>query len=283
MPWTRLDSDTVWSLHGIWGVGRDDVYAVGEHGTVLHRFCRSSVWRPQATGSDLRLLSIWGPDARTLYATGGICGGLLRSTDGGVHWTRSSLLPTGRDRFTQVHGANGRVFLVGKRGRIARSDDAGESWTIGSSAQAHVEAIWAGASSAFFVGSDSIYRSVDRGASWHLVHRGSLVLHAVWSDGDGRVFAAGRTQLVASDDDGDSWRESSFSAARGHIAALFGTSDGALHAAGANGLLARSTDDGRTWEQAPLRYRKHLYGIWGSGPDDLYAVGQRGFILHYTP
>jgi hypothetical protein len=36
--WELVPVDTTWDLQDVWGTGADSVYVVGQAGTVLHRF-----------------------------------------------------------------------------------------------------------------------------------------------------------------------------------------------------------------------------------------------------
>jgi hypothetical protein len=56
-------------LYGIWGSSSNDVYCVGDRGTILHRGA-DATWAPQESGTSSRLNGVWGSDAADVYVVG---------------------------------------------------------------------------------------------------------------------------------------------------------------------------------------------------------------------
>lgn len=73
-----MDSGTREWLHGIWGSGPNDVYAVGTHGTLLHYDGRG--WSPMQSGEPSTLVSIWGDIHGRTRIFGGYGGEILHMT-----------------------------------------------------------------------------------------------------------------------------------------------------------------------------------------------------------
>jgi hypothetical protein len=75
--WTgmRLPTGTKGPLHGVWSAGANDVYAVGEAGTILHY--DGTEWAALESGTPLPLYSISGTDANHIFV-GGKSGTVLR-------------------------------------------------------------------------------------------------------------------------------------------------------------------------------------------------------------
>jgi hypothetical protein len=65
--WTPEQSGTTDDLFALTGVG-SDVYAVGDHGTILHR--ASGTWSADSSGTTNALWSIWGSSQDGLFAVG---------------------------------------------------------------------------------------------------------------------------------------------------------------------------------------------------------------------
>ena len=66
--WSGMNSKTVETFRGLWGLSDTDVYAVGDYGTILQY--DGSAWQPMSSGTNLRLFSIWGSSQKSIYAVG---------------------------------------------------------------------------------------------------------------------------------------------------------------------------------------------------------------------
>ncbi len=69
--WSRepITAPTLWWVHGF---GLDDVWAVGELGTILH--FDGADWTTVETGGDYTLWGVWGASPQELWAVGGTIG-----------------------------------------------------------------------------------------------------------------------------------------------------------------------------------------------------------------
>jgi hypothetical protein len=76
-----MPSPTQEFLKGIWGAAADDVFAVGDGGTILHY--DGADWRPMASGIGENLEAIWGVSGTDVFAVG--TGGTILHYDG-VDW-----------------------------------------------------------------------------------------------------------------------------------------------------------------------------------------------------
>ena len=68
VQWAEMNSKTLETFRGLWGMSSTDVYAVGDYGTILHY--DGSAWQPMPSGTDLRLFGIWGSSKKSIYAVG---------------------------------------------------------------------------------------------------------------------------------------------------------------------------------------------------------------------
>ena len=63
-----MTSGTTKTLNSIWGSSGNDVFAVGEGGTILHY--NGSAWSPMASGTTENLKGIWGSSGSDVFAVG---------------------------------------------------------------------------------------------------------------------------------------------------------------------------------------------------------------------
>lgn len=155
-------------LMSVWGSGRNDVYAVGGGGTIVHS-ADEVTWQRQASLTTSFLSAVWGSGATDLYAVGA-SGTILRSRGDGT-WTRSDSGTT-----AYLHGVVGRnaadVFVVGEAGLVLRSTD-GASWAAASSGVADtLLAAWWTGTSLFLSGNGGVVARYD-GTSFALEVTGS--------------------------------------------------------------------------------------------------------------
>lgn len=66
--WTSSPSGTVADLHGVYSIGQRDAWAVGEDGTTLHH--DGSAWHKVDSGVKDTLLATWGSSASDVYMVG---------------------------------------------------------------------------------------------------------------------------------------------------------------------------------------------------------------------
>jgi len=83
-------SSVVKNLYGIWGSGPNDIYVVGEDGTILHS-TGDGTWATQTSGVSVDLIAVWGSGSGDVYVVGGNetnpdQGVILHSTGNGT-WT----------------------------------------------------------------------------------------------------------------------------------------------------------------------------------------------------
>ena len=72
--WCSMSSGTTYVLYDVWG-SNNDVYAVGNSGTILHY--DGSSWSAMSSGTTNILYGVWGSSNNDVYAVGGV-GTILR-------------------------------------------------------------------------------------------------------------------------------------------------------------------------------------------------------------
>jgi hypothetical protein len=114
--WSTMASGTTQVLTGVWGSGRDDVWVVGDAGTILHYDGTNLSSVPSGTMN--QLLGVWSSGKNDVWVAG-VDGTVLRY--GG---TRFSKMATGSTQILQgVWGTSANnVWLTGEGGTILRWD-----------------------------------------------------------------------------------------------------------------------------------------------------------------
>ena len=95
------------TLNKVWGTASDDLYAVGESGTIWHR--RGTTWAQETNPATSNLFTVSGCSATDVYAVGGQ--DVLHS-DGGGTWTKVAV-SLGNSVNGVTCNPGGEVLLVG--------------------------------------------------------------------------------------------------------------------------------------------------------------------------
>jgi photosystem II stability/assembly factor-like uncharacterized protein len=66
--WTPSASGTTEWLTGVWGSGPNDVWVVGDEGTILR--WNGSTWMPSSSGTRERLSAVWGSGPNDVWIAG---------------------------------------------------------------------------------------------------------------------------------------------------------------------------------------------------------------------
>jgi len=67
--WYAMESPTTLAIRTVWGTGPTDVYAAGEDGLLLH--FNGAAWTPLQSPTDRLLLQLWGvPGSPNVYSVG---------------------------------------------------------------------------------------------------------------------------------------------------------------------------------------------------------------------
>lgn len=211
----------------------------------------------------------------------------------------------------QVIGA--RLVVVGERGHILLSDDAGRSW------RQQPVPTRATLTSVFFVderlgwaaGHDAvILRTTDGGESWNKVYddiAGQRPVLDLWfRDADTGYAIGAYGLLLVTTDGGETWQEKLFATERQDESAVADTSSedaaswfddpaalaedlhlnqlresasGRLYIAAEAGNVFRSDDGGRTWLLTAPPYEGSFFGLLPLAQESLLAYGLRGNLL----
>jgi photosystem II stability/assembly factor-like uncharacterized protein len=188
--------------------------AVGQQGLVLIKQGQKP-WMVTASGTDNRLLGV-SFNSQGLAIAVGAFGTIIKSTDGGRTW---QLLRVNWDEFvepgTEPHlyaahvDDSGVITLAGEFGLILRSIDGGDHWQLVHKGDASLLALELRDDGiGYAVGQNgSIVRTADHGLTWTTLNAGTkAILLGVSSGPAGRVYVTAMRDMLASDDDGATWR-----------------------------------------------------------------------------
>ncbi len=279
--WVPMDSGTTdEALRGVWGSTHDDVFAVGERGTILH-YDGSSAWAEMDSSTTRDLKDIWGSTPNDVFAVGS-CGTIL-------HYDGNTWAPMDSGTTEWICGVCGSapndVFAVGGWGTILHYD--GSAWsTMDSGTTQSLSGVWGSASDDVFApGYNGTILHYD-GSAWSTMDSGTTYnLNDVWGSAHGDVFAVGCSGTILHYD-GSTWTPMD-SGTTQHIRDVWGSAHDDVFAPGQNyGTIMHY--DGSVWSlMGGDNLMWDLSGIWGSAPDDVFAVGdfamETSLILRYAP
>jgi hypothetical protein len=276
--WRAMSSSTAADLHAVWVLARDDAYAVGNAGTLLHY--DGTRWRAVTTSppipTDLDLQSIWGASGDDFYVI---------SSDAG---DRNVLHVTARTQLgyeampsyglKAVWGtARDNVYAVGLGGTIRRFD--GASWQeVSTGTLPLVKVHGDGEARAFAIGPSGAYARLD-GAAWATgTISTAAALTNVWvGEGQALITGEARTLLRLAD---TSWEPVMIDATVPIGLDLFAAwgGDGRFYAVGDAGKILSSSDAQQWSDASPNLGSPALRAIDGTRDGDMFVVGAAGAI-----
>ncbi|MNF59168.1 Ycf48-like protein precursor [compost metagenome] len=230
-----------------------NLFSAGEHGWILRSDNDGADWQALRTPADRTLTGLAFENNQVGVAVGHGAT-LLRTADGGAHWSVIPLEGIGRDSLLGVTYLGDRRFVAyGAFGHYLESLDGGLSWMrrqiLNEDFDRHISKVLKAGDRLFLFGeSGTLLRSVDFGASWEPLespYEGSFFGGLATPGGTLLAFGM-RGNLYRSTDAGASWAPVPIDSK----AALQGGQvlpDGRIVLVGNAGLLAVSCDDGRSF------------------------------------
>jgi hypothetical protein len=271
-------------LNGVWENARDDAWAVGNYGVIMHWDGASWAFAPSGTTAGLR--AVWGRAANDVWAVGD---GTTLHWDG-VSW---ALVPPGTAAgLLGVWGsAKNDVWAVGRAGTILHWNgtawspvESGTTYTLNAVWGSRATDVWAvgGWAAESFIGRHTTGQVILHwnGTAWSPVPRGSdALLAGVWGSGPDDVWAVGSDFSPGGAGflhwDGWFWTPAGPS---GSWRTVWGTSSSDVSALSWDwGAIAHWDGTAWTtvWESEPWP-PWHARGISGNGG---WVVGEAGMIL----
>jgi hypothetical protein len=279
--WSEETSGTAYDLNGLWGFSADDVYAVGQEGTILRR--GGTGWAPMTSGIDLRLHAIWGTSASDLYATGQ--GGIVLEYKGS-EW--SVMSPAGSNRYFAIWGVGGKLFVAGMdgymQGLLAVHDG---SWSLVDLGEEPpiLNGLWgSGPDDVYAVGDFSTILHL-QGGQWSEVQLPGTkpdaeMLYAVHGSAADNVWVTGSHGRLIHQ--GTEWAvpatyEEAF------FRAIWVVDENTVYAAGSEGRVWGYHDGQWAQEDAGVPEDKKVHALWGTAAGEIFAAGEAGILRRRLP
>jgi len=263
--WYTAQSGTA-VLHGLWGSGPNDMFAVGFNGTILHS--TGGAWTQMTTNTDVDLYAVWGSGASNVFAVG--AGGTILHYDGSS-WTAMTSNTTNLLYGVYGIGSN-EVFAVGGN-TIVRFD--GTSWTPRTEGTIDLRAVAAANGVAIAVGRSGVGRRYENG-TWTNLTSVADHLYGIWMYGT-TAFAVGQAGAVYQLN-GTNW--SRLGQLTGYdLLSVWGTSPTDVFIGGGYGKLFHY--DGARFIAHDPDSTRSIMALWGISPDHVYGVTQGGGIQEY--
>ncbi len=284
-------------LNGIWGSAPNNIFVVGNEGTILRH---ESSWGSQTSGTTNNLKGVWGNQTGTAIYVVGAGGKVLKTIDNGEHWT--PMVSNTTKELNAVWGsADNNIFAVGESGTIRHYDGDGDNngspddiWEImtsgttvkllgvwGNSATGHVYAVGNSDFDDYWKRTVLHYYE----GSWHTEDAGNGVpLMSSWGSSATDIKSAGSFGGLI-EYNGTGWKQTGGPTEK-TFNAMWGSSSTNIFAVGYGGVIAHY--DGTRWsirepKPTPPATPDDLYGVWGvSSPIRVYAVGDNGKIYSYN-
>jgi hypothetical protein len=208
------------ALHGVWAAASDDIWAVGDVGTVLHFNGRLWTAVPFATRSNLHGIFGTAPDDVWIVGDSGLV----------LHWDGTDLKSESADTPNDLNGVwaapGGTVWIAGTNSTLGMRSPAGV-WRLFQPATLNVSfrAIWALSPSDVWAVGDKVIERYDgaRFVRVPLTLPNQAVLNTLWSPGDSTLLTAGNAGVFASWD-GGSWAVASLGGNLWNTRQVFGSS-----------------------------------------------------------
>jgi hypothetical protein len=274
--WTAMASGTSYHLYGDWGTSVNDVFAVGDHGTILHY--NGAAWSAMPTGSTDIFFAVWGSSSTDVFAVGwGAAGASIFHYDGNS-W--SPMAHPVADILYAVWGSSSTdVFAVGRTGTIMHYN--GAAWSVMTSGT--TEALWGiwgfSGSDVFVSGLDQYILHFD-GSTWSTIasNFGSgVAYYGIWGSSHNDIFAVNSLASIAHFD-GNTW--SSMVVGSNGFFGVWGTSGTNVFAVGDVGVIYRY--NGASWNPMSSGTNQPLKHVWASCDGNAFAVGLNGTILTFA-
>jgi len=313
--------DKLYALTSVWGSGKDDVWATGSGGTVIH--WNGSAWTPTVVPSDTLPIkdtfrALWGSGPNDVWIASAT-DMIFHSTgfkDNAAIWERMpSATASDFDR-TPLFAAWGTsptdVRFGGGTSSVSDPDSqevmyanqvvldasgGGIKW-IRAKGYAIVYGLWGPSTNELWLIGDNrpygpqiamVLRGTRAGGAnvdWTQVDsKATAILRGIWGSSANDVWVVGDTGTIRHFGPNATEAEIVESRTRSNLNAVWGSGPNDIWIVGDNGTILHF--DGTSWSESVAAFsvgqkKPHLYGVWGSGSDDVWIVGN-DIALHHGP
>jgi hypothetical protein len=239
--WSSVDVGSSAPLWFVYGFGSDDVYALGERGTILHYDGQD--WRRIASGTEAPLYGLWGSAGGDVWIVGGDPGTeepavVLHGSARGAFSSVSLPAELAPQALYKIYDGPMGLRTVGDAGTVLSFD--GDTW----------------------VKEESPTREA---------------LFSLWGRADDDVFAVGGDTGAGEllHYDGEAWSMVNDAPLSSRLSGVFTAPGQPTIAVGAGGYILELAEDGLTREPfvPDVGFSPLLHNVWGDGSGTAYAVG----------
>lgn len=294
VQWDRQATGVTVNLNAIWGSAPDDLYVVGNSGTILHSV-GDGVWTAQPTGVVNALFGIWGSGANDIYAVGA-GRTILHSTGNGVWTAQVSPAASPGAILSQFHlavwGSSANdVYVVGSLGEVSHSSGDGV-WRVlqvlppGVANNIRIKGLFGRAANDVYIGvNEKLYHRGDASDAGVFVAESAPVtpdagtrIAGVWANATDLVAVGSPNDWIGRRS-GTQWSNPSTPLTTTILNAVWGRGDEII-AVGSFGTVLRSEDSGATWALEDVNLEITINGVWGAATGNhIYAVASNGVVF----
>lgn len=264
-------------LRDVWGTSPNNVYAVGDVGTIMHY--DGSAWQVVDTPTRQDLYAIWGTGPNNIYAVGD---DVMLHYDG-TAWSSVPLprRPSGRPYLLRAIWGSGPNDIWAGGGELLHYD--GHQWKIREVPLCYgIDALWGTGPKNVYATTGNVVCRYD-GKYWRRVYENPDVrLYDIWGLAADDIYMVGEMsdKPVVVHHDGSTW-QTVYEGENTYVSfySIWGPAPDNLYVTADNGVHHY---DGTQWtrlERVGLESR--FRQVWGTGPTDIFFVGWLGEIDHY--
>ncbi len=287
----RGDANGNWSPEVVPGVSRlwdvfaasnDDVYAVGDSGTILHY--DGAAWSIIGAPTTLDLKSVWVDGSGVVTITG--ADGVILEGDRTAGFTESGIFHLAGELVGLWGDDTGSVRVaVGSNGQILMNTAGGWAPSPSGTTQGLTAVFGFGEDDIWAVGRAGTALRYD-GTVWTRVELPiPAAINAIWGSTPERIYAAGSGGVLLVWD-GTAWT-SLTSSTSANLRAVYGRAANDVWAVGQGATIMRYS--GLGWAQTPVDVDEEgedpvmneMHAIWAWSADDAWAVGADGRVLRW--
>jgi photosystem II stability/assembly factor-like uncharacterized protein len=283
--WTRLNSGTTGTLHGLWFTSANVGYACGDSGMILKTIDAGDHWSRLASATTLFLYCIHFPTADTGYASANWgTGNIVRTFNAGQTW---DTVHSGSITYSTIRFCNGHTgYAAGNGETIIKTTNAGTTWTLkpreGVMVGNFENMFCIDTSTVLIAGGDGyIFKTVNSGTDWTHSSVANWISAIFFTSRSTGYIAGNYSCIYRTQDSGATWTKLHGGGPTDndwYTSAWF-TDNATGYVCGGPKVL-RTLDAGLTWDSMATGVTGvALYALCFTSAQVGYVVGTQGTIL----
>jgi hypothetical protein len=274
--WKKSNSPTEKNLQAIWGNGLSEYYCAGEDGIVLHY--RNFEWSVIETNLSVHFYDIKGHDS-DIWITGGLWqnSGIVLKYNG---TSFSSPVVLNNIPFSSICMSNtDDIYVAGSKIYYFNNGNWSGDALFRTGDVQSIRDIWGISASDIFTAGDNGSVLFFNGYEWKRIQTPvSDHLNAIWGTAENNIYAVGANGIMIHYN-GIAWTVIN-KMTTNDLNDLWATTDNQFFAVGSNGTFLHFQNN--NWEFIDTNIAISLNAIWGFSDDNLYIAGDNAAIFHYN-